>query len=648
MIPHGSHCHAVFYCSGLKRRSMSEGLESAMNRGLVPHFSTGRQRRHNASPSRPAAFLCGLLLPICLIGLGCDSQTSSGSASSADATSGGQPDSTIERPRFDFRPKETARQAAADTAAETLSFPRLVDAAAELGVHHVYNNGASPRALMVESTGGGCGWLDFDRDGLVDLYLTQGGDPCPPAAVNWVPDQLYRQTSDGRFVNVFADAALQDEGFGHGVAAGDFNNDGFDDLFIANAGVSRLFLNLGDGTWQDTGVSLIGARRVWSSTPAWGDPDRDGDLDLYVCNYAIYDPCNPVECLDKDGIPSICHPRNVEPEPDLYFRNEGDGRLVECAQTLGLFGRGNKALGVVIADMNGDHWPDIYVANDTTANFLFINNGSGTGFTESAQLLGGAFSATGEPQASMGVAYGDYDRNGWPDLLLTHFTGESNTLYQNRGAQGLHDVSHLTGLREPSLPKLGFGTIMDDLNSDGHMDLFVTNGHIDPRYAESEGYEMVPQLFSFDGQRWRERPAAAGDFFSRELVGRAVGTADFDRDGDLDLCVVHHNSPVALLRNESTDGRTLMVRLIGRDSNRNAVNVRVQVECGGEQLVQELPGGTSYAASHERLLHFGLGALQGALQVRVFWPSGAEQVFEVSAETRALQILEGTGIVARN
>ena len=167
-------------------------------------------------------------------------------------------------------------------------------------------------------------------------------------------------------------SGIDDAGFGHGVAVGDFDNDGFDDLFVSNAGVSRLFLNLGDGTFQDATGALQGTRRAWSSTSAWGDPDRDGDLDLYICNYAIYDPCNPVECLDKDGIPSICHPRNVEPEPDMFFRNEGDGRFVECSRELGLFGPGNKALGVVIADLTGDGWPDIYVANDTTANFFFV------------------------------------------------------------------------------------------------------------------------------------------------------------------------------------------------------------------------------------------------------------------------------------
>ncbi len=581
----------------------------------------------------PRLLSCGLIVASLICGCtdsGQSTPESSGSAGGSGATSAGK--------KFEFRPRPAVP--VAEVARREISFPRFTDVAAELGVQHVFDNGASPKALMVESTGGGCGWGDFDRDGRIDVYLTQGGQPCPGPADMFVPDSLYRQSVSGHFTDCFGMSGIDDAGFGHGVAVGDFDNDGFDDLFVSNAGVSRLFLNLGDGTFQDATGALQGARRAWSSTSAWGDPDRDGDLDLYVCNYAIYDPCNPVECLDKDGIPSICHPRNVEPEPDMFFRNEGDGRFVESSKELGLFGPGNKALGVVIADLTGDGWPDIYVANDTTANFFFVNDGTGK-FRESAQLLGGAFSSIGEPQASMGVAFGDYDRNSFPDLLLTHFTGESNTLYQNRGPQGLFDVSHLTGLREPSLPKLGFGTVMSDFNADGGMDLFVTNGHIDPRYAESEGYEMVPQLFSWDGQMWQERPAEPGDFFTRRYVGRAVGTADFDADGDLDMCVVHHNAPAALLRNDSQLGRLVKIRLLGVQSNRNGYNTSVTMAWNNQRLVQELPGGTSYAATHERVLCFAPDNSNETLTIEVRWPSGQVQELSIDPGVNSVVIQEG-------
>ncbi len=543
--------------------------------------------------------------------------------------------------KFDFRPRVSVQPVAGKVV--DVSFPEFQDVAADCGIEHVFDNGASPRALMVESTGGGAGWLDFDRDGRLDLYLTQGGDPCPAPSESRPLDSFYRQMSPGAFVEASSRAGLHETGFGHGVAAADFNNDGFDDLFIANAGPNHLLLNLGDGTFDDVTESLDGAVSSWSSTAAWGDIDRDGDLDLYVCNYAIYDPCHPVECLDKEGIPSICHPRNVEPEPDDFFLNSGNGQLQERSQELGLYGDGNKGLGVVIADLTGDDRPDLYVANDTTANFLFVSDDDGRTFRNEALILGGGFSATGETQASMGIAFGDYDNNGYPDLLLTHFTGEANTLYRNLGPKGLQDVSGLTGLREPSLPKLGFGTVMSDFNCDGLMDLFVTNGHIDPRYFDGEGYAMSPQLLTFDGTRWRESVAESGSFFTRKAVGRSVASADFDDDGDLDLCIVHHNSPTALLRNDSVRGHGMKIRFVGLTSNRNGLNAKVRLTAGTTQYVQELPGGTSYAATHEKALFFGLGDYSGSVAVEVLWPSGLTDRFEVDQSIADVTVVEANG-----
>ena len=547
------------------------------------------------------------------------------------------------RKEFDFRP--SARKPAVNSNAADLVFPEFVDVAKAVGVNFTFDNGVSPRALMMESTGGGCGWFDYDRDGRLDLYLTQGGPLCPQPQDQLLDDALFRQSKQDQFTEVAFVAGIQDKGFGHGIAAGDYDNDGFDDLFVANAGQSHLYLNQGDGTFLNGTARLNGLRNVWSSTPAWGDVDHDGDLDLYVCNYSIYDPCRPVQCLDKEGIPSICHPRNVEAEPDEFFVNSGDGELTECSQSMGLFGSGNKGLSVVIADLTGDSWPDIYVANDTTANFFFVNDGTGLTFRESAMILGGAFNATGEPQASMGIAFGDYDRNGFQDLLLTHFTGESNTLYRNLGAQGLQDVSSLTNLRDPSLPKLGFGAVMSDFNCDRHMDLFVANGHIDPRYADSEGYEMEPQLFSFDGVVWKERISLGGDFLSHRAVGRGVASGDFDSDGDVDLCVVHHNTPATLLENTSKSGRSLRVQLIGRESNRNGYNVKVSIKLDGEQETAELPGGTSYAASHEHVLTFGLGDYSGTVQMEVDWTSGTIDVMKVGPDDTQVTVLEGRGKV---
>jgi hypothetical protein len=258
-------------------------------------------------------------------------------------------------------------------------------------------------------------------------------------------------------------------------------------------------------------------------------------------------------------------------------------------------------------------------------------------------ILGGAFSATGEAQANMGIAFGDFDQNGWMDLCITHFTGEGHTLYQNLGPQGLQDVTALTGLREPTISKLGFGTVMSDFNLDGHVELFFTNGHIDPAFADSEGYEMLPQLFSFDGARWRDGSARAGEFFACQYVGRGVATADFDRDGDLDLCVVHQNSPAALLRNDSRLGHGLCVEVVGRVSNRSGYGVQVTVQYGEKRLKNEFAGGTSYAASHERLLFFGLGEWEGPCRVEVRWPTGTIDLVELQHPDQRLTVVEGEG-----
>lgn len=561
----------------------------------------------------------------------------------------GLPTKLIEPPpvrrKFDFK-SAPEKRSVTQAQLPNLSFPKFTDVAQELGIQFVYDNGASPKALMVESTGGGCGWFDYDGDGRLDLFVTQGGVPDISPTGTRPPDACFRQTADGQFVDVALLAGLADTNYGQAVAIADVDNDGFDDLFVSNVGPCVLYLNQGDGTFRNATDWLKGKRNVWSTSAAWGDVDHDGDLDLYVCNYTIYDPYHPIPCLNKQGEPTICHPVHVSPEADEFFINSGDGELVESSQRLGLFGPGNKGLGVVIADFTDDGWPDIFVANDVNANFLFVNE-SGQSFKESAYVLGGAFSAAGETQANMGIAFGDYDQNGRPDVCITHFTGEGHTLYQNLGPLGLQDVTARTGLRDATMSKLGFGTVMSDFNLDGHMDLFFTHGHIDPKFRTLEGYEMTPQLFSFDGSRWRDGSAQAGAFFSQRAVGRGVASADYDRDGDLDLCIVHQNSPLALLRNDSSLGHGLRVRLVGRTSNRNGYNARVTVTCGDRRWVSELAGGTSYAATHERILFFGLGPQSGPGNVEVVWPSGIVDNIELPLLDTLIEVHEGQGAISR-
>jgi hypothetical protein len=500
---------------------------------------------------------------------------------------------------------------------------RFEDVAQRLGLEHVYANGEAGRSLMVEAIGGGAGWLDYDRDGRWDLYLVQGGDPAAADRSAQPGDCLARHMGAAGFTAVAPAAGIAERGYGQGVAIGDFDDDGFDDIYVTNVGPNTLYRNLGDGTFLDvTAAAGVGDPR-WSSSAAWADIDGDGDLDLYVCNYVRYDPTAPVDCRNAAGEPRICHPRDIEAWPDECYLNAGDGTFRPMAHALGLHGPGNKALGVAIADFTDDGLADVYVANDTEPNFLFRRRADGT-YEEVALALGCAVDRDGNAQASMGVAVGDYDGDGLSDLYLTHFYDDSNTLYRGLGAAGFEDVTGLTGLHVPMLDRLGFGTALSDFDADGRCDLLVANGHIE-NYPGNPLLAMRPQLLSWDGARWRDCGAEAGAFFDVKQVGRGVALADYDADGDLDAVVVHQNTPTALLENRSRRGHFLACEFIGVASNRRGIGCRVTVRCGDLALVQQLCGGTSYASSHQPRLVFGLGERTGPCDVEIVWPSGAVQ-----------------------
>jgi hypothetical protein len=507
---------------------------------------------------------------------------------------------------------------------ESFECSRFEDVAARSGLSHVYLNGASGQFLMVETTGGGCGWIDFDRDGHWDLYLNQGGDPVAGLADSRPSDQLFRNRGDGRFAAVTTLAGIDERGYSQGVAVGDFNDDGFDDVYVTNVGGNVLYQNSGDGTFQNVTVRAGVGGGLWSTSAAWADLDLDGDLDLYVCNYLDYDPYHPRICQNSRGRAATCHPDKLEPVPDECYLNIGDGTFRPVARERGLVGPGNKALGVAIADFDNDGWPDVFVANDTTPNFLFINEGHGF-FRESAVVLGCAVNTNGSPQANMGIAVGDYDRNGWLDIYVTHFTSEWNTLYRNRGPEGFQDISALVGLVPPKLDKLGFGTIMADFNYDGYDELIVGNGHVNDNRDQGAELEMITQLFAWHGERWHECTAQAGAFFERKLLARGLACGDYDNDGDIDVVVVAQNVPVALLDNQSHLGNWLKLEFVGRSSNRRGIGTRVIASLGDRCIVEELAGGTSYCSTNQPALFFGLGEWNAAVELEIRWPSGVVQ-----------------------
>lgn len=558
---------------------------------------------------------------------------------------------------FDFEPLNPPpsppmplAEAATQSSGNSLPAPvRLVQVQRPLGIQHRYENGAAGKAMIVETIGAGCGWLDFDRDGLVDLYLNQGGDPAAETVQGQPLDALFQQVLEGegqrRFQSVESQARIVEPHYSQGVAIADFDNDGWQDIYVTNLGGNTLWWNCGDGTFLEIAQQVGVQDPRWSTSAGWGDLDGDGDLDLYVCNYCNYDPRRPTPCKDREGRDTLCNPAELEPVPDACFINQGDGTFQDQAVERGLQGPGNRALGVAIADFDNDGWSDVYVANDTTDNFLFINDGSGN-FVDEATIRGCAVDRAGGPQGSMGVAVADYDGNGFLDLYVTHFYEESNTLYANFGERGFQDATALAGLHQPTLSFLGFGAAFADLNLDGMLELLVANGHVDhsPRAADPA---MRPQLFSWSqAGRWIDVSDSAGDYFQQKWMGRGVAIADFDLDGDPDLVVSNENAETVVLENLSPDATTasdnhwLQVSLVGTKSNRQAIGTRVDVSSGNRRWVQELCGGTSFAASHESKLFFGLGSLEsGRLQLQIRWPDGRQQTVETEPDV-ALTLVE--------
>lgn len=554
----------------------------------------------------------GVALVVVLLSTGCRDNTATPTKSAVPAEKSGSGLSVGKR-----NPPSSKQRV-------SFSAPEFVRAEEQAGLRFAYDNGATGKWLMPETTGGGGGWIDFDRDGRCDAYLIQAGPANPQDVRTRPPNRLFRNVNGTSFEDVTLKARVGDTGYGHGIAIGDFDNDGFDDIYVTNVGHNVLYQNQGDGTFRNVTDSSGTDDAAWSSCAAWGDIDQDGDLDLFVCNYMKYDLKNPRICKKKDGSPGTCHPENLDPVPNECFLNLGDGTFRRVAAERGLRGKGSKSLGVVIADFNEDRLPDIFVANDTTANFLYLNQGDGR-FRESGHTSGCALNSGGNFQASMGVALADYDRNGHLDLYVTHFTDDSNTMYTNLGPAGFEDRTRRLGLHQPTLKYLGFGTVMADFNQDGHMDLFVANGRIDDWRQRGELWTMPDQLFSYAGGRWNDCSRRGGSYFRESLIGRGVAYGDYDNDGDVDLLVIQQNAPTALLKNVSKRGHWLKIELVGRSSNRRGIGARVTVSQNKDRLVHELAGGVSYCAANQPVAIFGLGSSSDDCTVTVQWPSGVVQ-----------------------
>jgi hypothetical protein len=521
------------------------------------------------------------------------------------------------------------------------------DRAAEAGLNFTYRNGESAIHQIPETTGGGVGLLDFDGDGWIDVYVVQGG-AFPPAPDRPGPgDRLFRNRGDGTFEDATGRAGIDKlaRGYGHGVAVADYDDDGRPDLFLTRWRAYVLLHNRGDGTFENvTERAALGGDRDWPTSAAFGDVDGDGDLDLYVCHYGVWEAENPKLCRNEStGAYISCNPLDLPARPDHLFRNDG-GRFVDVTEQAGIIDRDGRGLGVVAADLDSDGKIDFYVANDLTANYLWRNLG-GWKFEEIGHAAGVAASGSGGYQASMGVAPGDLDRDGLIDLAVTNFYGECTTLYRNLGAGVFSDSTASVGLDVATRSLLGFGVAFLDVNNDGHLDLASANGHVNdlrPHFP----YLMPAQLLVGDGgERLVDVSARAGDVWKVPRMGRALASGDLDNDGRLDVVLVGHNQPLAYLHNGSRAGHFVTIRLRGKtpSSPLDATGAKVTVSAGGVKQAGWRFGGGSYQSASDDRLHFGLGVSRRVETIEIFWPSGRVERFSALPADRGYLITEGSG-----
>ncbi len=545
--------------------------------------------------------------------------------------------------------------------------PLFTEVGESLGVAFVHDAGTTGRFLLAELLAPGVALIDFDRDGDLDLFLLNSGRldarglPVPDSRV---VNRLFQQVEVGRFEDVTETSGLGHAGFAMGVAVGDLNNDGYPDLYVSNFGPDRLYLNRKDGTFVDASKESGIENDHWTTSVALLDFDRDGWLDIYATNYVDYRADR--KCPDNRGRDDFCGPQVFEGLPDRLFRNLGATaddrspplRFADVSAAAGISRQGGPGLGVVCADFNDDRWPDIYVANDHAANFLWINGQDGT-FREEAFFRGGALSAQGRPQASMGIACGDVDGNGRIDLLLTHLEGENNALYLGIDAKGFRESSVRAGLAVPSLGFTGFGTQFLDLENDGDLDLLVANGRA-KRATRNTGdtpHRSVPEfwrvyaeanhVFLNDGtgvfSRFQhERDPLVGDI----EVSRGLATGDIDNDGDLDVVITNTAGPVRIYRNQAPEtGHWLLVRAtLPRRGGRLAMGARVRVSAGERTWTRLVQPATSYLSSSDPRVHFGLGTVTAIDRIDIDWPDGTSERFSGGEVDRVRELAAGTGM----
>lgn len=505
--------------------------------------------------------------------------------------------------------------------------PKFVDVAAASGITFKHDNAASAKRYLIETMGSGAAWIDYDNDGYLDLYLANGAATNVYKPAHPLRAALYHSNGDGTFTDVTEKAGVDAvDLFGMGVAVGDYDNDGFEDLYVVGYGRSILYHNNGNGTFTDVtekaGVANLGK---WGSSAAWFDYDRDGKLDLIVANYVDFTPERNLICINE-GRPAYCHPNKYHGQTPTLFHNEGNGVFTDVSRASKIGLKPGNGLGVVCFDYNGDGWPDVFLANDSMENFLYRNKKNGT-FEEVGIEAGVALGEDGKPEAGMGTDAADYDRDGLTDLFVTHLDLEYNRLYHNEGNGMFSDATFASKLGAGTFRMSGFGTRFIDYDNDGWPDLFIANGHVldNINYFHAGTEYAEPKIVYRNlGGTFQDVTKQLGPDLAGARVSRAAAFADYDNDGDMDVLVTNNGDRPQLFRNDGGNrNHWLEVRLIGTRSNRDGIGANVKIVVNGASQTDEAKGGMSYQAAHDPRLHFGLGNATRISVLNVSWPSGA-------------------------
>jgi enediyne biosynthesis protein E4 len=528
----------------------------------------------------------------------------------------------------------------------------FTDVTAQAGIRFKHNSGAFGQKYLPETMGSGVCVIDYDNDGWQDLLFVNSMD-WPGHSTGKSYPALYHNNHDGTFTDVTRQAGLAFEMYGLGCAVGDFDNDGFDDIYITAIGGSHLFRNLGNGQFADVTAKAGVADSGFPTGAAWLDYDHDGRLDLFVAHYVEWSVATDQFCSLDGTHKSYCTPEAYKGQSARLYRNLGNGRFEDVTRRAGLFDPTGKSLSIALIDFDNDGWLDLFLTNDTQANKLYQNNRNGT-FSETGFAAGVAFSDAGRARAGMGTDAGDYDNSGHQSLVIGNFTNERMSLYRNDGTGLFTDETSTSGIGPPSARSLTFGCFFFDYDLDGLLDIFAVNGHVADDISvvqPSLQYAELPLLFHDLGKgKFEDVSEKAGSFLQKPMVGRGAAYLDFDNDGDFDLVVTTNNGPARLLRNDNGNRNDMLrMKLIGTRSNRDAIGARVTVTTrAGARLSAMVKSGSSYLSQSELPLTFGLGKPTTAkvVNIDIAWPSGLKESIANVAANQFLTIKEGAGIVS--